>query len=117
MKRIYPAHAFSDAPRAGGYWDTTTDIAETGPLREPMRIDVAIVGAGFTGLNAAIELAGRGADVAVFDAKSPGWGASGRNGGFCCLGGSKSGDAELDARFGRQDKEGSRRWPPRTYRR
>ena len=26
MSRIYPAHAYSDAPRAGCYWDTTCDL-------------------------------------------------------------------------------------------
>jgi gamma-glutamylputrescine oxidase len=43
--------------------------------------DVAIVGAGYTGINAAIELAGRGFSVAVVEARHAGWGCSGRNGG------------------------------------
>ncbi len=43
--------------------------------------DVAVVGAGFTGLRAALDLAGGGARVAVVDAGGVGWGASGRNGG------------------------------------
>jgi glycine/D-amino acid oxidase-like deaminating enzyme len=40
--------------------------------------DVAIVGAGYTGLSAALTLAGRGVDVRVFDAHHIGWGGSGR---------------------------------------
>lgn len=52
--------------------------------------DVAVVGAGFTGLNVAIELAQKGFDVAVVEAKSVGWGASGRNGGQVVTGFSKS---------------------------
>ncbi|WP_272483022.1 MULTISPECIES: FAD-dependent oxidoreductase [unclassified Mesorhizobium] len=44
--------------------------------------DVAIVGAGVTGLNAAIELARSGKSVAVFDAGVAGFGASSRNTGF-----------------------------------
>jgi len=42
---------------------------------------MAIVGAGFTGLSAALHLAEAGRDVVVIDAQAPGWGASGRNGG------------------------------------
>ena len=43
--------------------------------------DVCIVGAGFTGLSAALHLAQRGYDVILLDAHRVGWGASGRNGG------------------------------------
>jgi monoamine oxidase len=45
------------------------------------RCDVAVVGAGFTGLSTAVHLAERGYDVAVIEANRVGWGASGRNGG------------------------------------
>ena len=50
-------------------------------LRENLDVDVAIVGAGFTGINTAIELADRGCRVAVLEARQVGWGCSGRNGG------------------------------------
>ena len=43
--------------------------------------DVAVVGAGFTGLSTALHLCRAGADVAVLEAAEPGWGASGRNNG------------------------------------
>ena len=43
--------------------------------------DLAIVGAGFTGLSAALHAAREGARVVVLEASEPGWGASGRNGG------------------------------------
>ena len=45
------------------------------------RADVAIVGAGFTGISAALTLAERGYKVVVLEANRVGWGASGRNGG------------------------------------
>ena len=45
------------------------------------RCDVAVVGAGFTGISTALHLAERGYDVAVIEANRVGWGASGRNGG------------------------------------
>ena len=45
------------------------------------RCDVAVVGAGFTGVSTALYLAERGYDVALIEAHRVGWGASGRNGG------------------------------------
>lgn len=48
---------------------------------EDAECDVAIVGAGFTGLRAALALAERGSRAIVLEAKDIGWGASGRNGG------------------------------------
>ncbi|MEC9345130.1 MAG: FAD-binding oxidoreductase [Pseudomonadota bacterium] len=48
----------------------------------PATVDVVIVGAGYTGLSAALTLAQSGARVAVFDSGDPGDGASGRNGGM-----------------------------------
>jgi gamma-glutamylputrescine oxidase len=50
-------------------------------LQGDVACDVAIVGAGFAGLSAAIELADRGFSVTVLEAREVGWGASGRNGG------------------------------------
>jgi len=50
-------------------------------LKGEARCDVAVVGAGFTGISAALHLAERGYGVAVVEANRVGWGASGRNGG------------------------------------
>ena len=75
-----------DPPGGGSYWLTTGD---PGPLRPPLRgdsrADVAIVGAGFTGLWTAIRLLDTdpALRVVVLEADRVGWGASGRNGGFC----------------------------------
>src|ERR1700754_4930531 len=43
--------------------------------------DVIVIGAGFTGLSAALHLREAGVDVAIVEAMEPGWGASGRNNG------------------------------------
>ncbi|AFT89246.1 NAD(P)/FAD-dependent oxidoreductase [Paraburkholderia phenoliruptrix] len=51
------------------------------PLARDLSVDVAVIGAGYSGLAAAYALQKRGVDCAVFDANPVGWGASGRNGG------------------------------------
>jgi glycine/D-amino acid oxidase-like deaminating enzyme len=85
--------------KQSNYWlDTVTlPVASTGDL--PSNVDVAIVGAGFTGLSAARTLAKRGAKVAVLEANTIGWGASSRNGGMV-LTGMKLDVETLAARYG-----------------
>jgi glycine/D-amino acid oxidase-like deaminating enzyme len=51
------------------------------PLRTDARTEVAVVGAGYTGLSTALHLAERGVAVTLLEAHEPGWGAAGRNGG------------------------------------
>ena len=82
------------------YW---LDTAPQGPDRSRTEIgghaDVAIVGAGLTGLSAALHLARKGADVQVFEQETVGWGASGRNGGMA-TGGLGIGLRDAIARYG-----------------
>lgn len=79
------------------------DTAPPGPdcpaLAGETSAAVCIVGAGFTGLSAALHLAERGIDTVVLDAHEPGWGASGRNGGQVIPGLKQDPDA-LRARYG-----------------
>ena len=63
------------------YAETARPAPPTPRLDGDRRVSVAIVGGGYTGLSTALHLAERGVDVAVLEAKEPGWGASGRNGG------------------------------------
>ena len=56
------------------------------PLEGRVECDVAIVGGGLAGLSAAIELADGGFSVVLLDARSVGYGASGRNGGQALAG-------------------------------
>jgi glycine/D-amino acid oxidase-like deaminating enzyme len=104
MKRLFGAYAYGEGPRTGCWWDETTDIAARPALDRSIRTDVAVIGAGFTGLNAARVLAQAGISVAVLEADRIGWGASGRNGGFCCLGGGMADDPTLDRRFGKSGR-------------
>src|SRR5437588_10935952 len=82
------------------YWLTTTDFPTTEPRPLPARVDVAVIGAGFTGLSATRTLARRGAKVAVLEAETIGWGASSRNGGMV-LTGLKLGVNKLISKYGR----------------
>ena len=86
-----------------------TAVAETvhAPLSESTRADVAVIGAGYSGLSAALHLAEAGAQVVVIEAHQPGWGASGRNGGQV-IPGFKYDPDELEAMFG--SERGERIW-------
>ena len=105
MKRIYPDFAYSDAPRAGCWWDETCQAPARPALARDHRCDVAIVGGGFTGVSAALHLAEAGAAATVLENRYVGWGASGRNGGFCCLGGGMLDNAALDKKVGRSGRD------------
>ena len=69
--------------------------------RGDLRCDVCVVGAGYTGLSAALHLARRGYDVVVLEAQRVGFGASGRNGGQVGTGQRLEQD-ELEAMLGRE---------------
>jgi gamma-glutamylputrescine oxidase len=70
------------------------------PLQGDGEADVCIVGAGFTGLSAGLELAERGHKVVVLEGAKVGWGASGRNGGQI-VNGLNAGLATIEARYGK----------------
>jgi len=88
-------------PEPRNYWLDTVRFPAgfEGPL--PAQIDVAVIGAGFTGLSAALQLARKGATVAVLEAHSIAWGASSRNGGMV-LTGTKLPIDVLLRRYGRE---------------
>ncbi len=63
------------------YAASANPIGEFPALAGAEKYDVAVIGAGFSGLSSALHLAERGFKVCVLDAHRVGWGASGRNGG------------------------------------
>ena len=75
----------SEQPYPNSYW---ADIAGTPPtaggqLNKDVSVDVAIIGAGYTGLSTALHLARNyGIKATILEANKTAWGASGRNGGF-----------------------------------
>ncbi len=102
MNRLHETAAYDTGRWPESYWRATVaEMPRHAPLAGRAEADLAVVGAGYTGLCAALEAAERfGASVAVLEAGQPGWGASGRNGGFACLGGVRATEAALERRFG-----------------
>ncbi len=71
------APGYKDEP----YWWELTPRPELPEAAPPARAEVAIIGSGYTGLNAAIQTARGGRHTVVLDAEAAGWGCSSRNGG------------------------------------
>src|ERR1700685_1263203 len=88
-------------PQELNYWSTTAQMP-TPPLQPLLaRADVAVIGAGYTGLSAALSLSKRGAKVVVLESETIGWGASSRNAGMV-LTGLKLGVNKLISTYGRE---------------
>ena len=85
---------------SGSYYTASANPHASHPrLGGEQRADVCVIGAGMTGLTAALELAGHGYNVAVVEARHIAWGASGRSGGQIISGFNKN-PAELAAMMG-----------------
>ena len=97
-----------DAVRPHPYWwdscstDQTLDIDRLAEPADkiPIQADCVVVGAGYTGLSAALTLARADWSVIVLDSSQPGYGCSGRNGGLIGPSFHKLGLAGLKARLG-----------------
>ena len=63
------------------YAASANPLEEFAPAKGSLKFDIAIIGAGFSGLSSALHLSQLGYRVCVLDAHRVGWGASGRNGG------------------------------------
>lgn len=104
---LYHPNLYDRTQPIGSFWETTvppllpTDIT---PLSQDTTCDVAIIGGGITGLNAALYLAKEaGIQAHVLDAGTVAWGASGRNGGFVCVGATWLTNHQLLQKFGGEE--------------
>ena len=89
-----------DAP---SYYSATARALDRQPaLGGEVSADVCVIGAGYTGLSAALALAEAGYKVVVLEGNTVGFGASGRNGGQVCTGFS-SGQGKIEAQLGKDD--------------
>src|SRR5690349_456354 len=99
--RCEMAFKTSDTPRHTNSWYAASakDERVRPALDGAIGADVCVIGAGFTGISAALELVERGYSVVVLEAERIGFGASGRNGGQIVNGYSR--DLEtIEYRFG-----------------
>ncbi len=89
-------------PLNNSYYQASTNAWQTHPVFVGGgEYDVAVIGGGFTGLSAALACAEKGLKVALFEAKTIGFGASGRNGGQL-IPGLRWSMREIDDEFGRE---------------
>ncbi|MEQ8654147.1 MAG: FAD-binding oxidoreductase [Kiloniellales bacterium] len=105
LRTLYPEALYRPTP-VPSWWEASAPPDQTGfaPLEGEASCDVAIIGGGFTGLSAAYHLAKEhGIEARVLEAGHIGWGASGRNGGFCCFAPDKVGVAGLIKRYGLEE--------------
>ena len=103
MKPLFDPSLYQFDQAQPSYWEASAgDVNVKGkPLAGAQSCDVAIIGGGYTGLSAALHLARDfNIDVAVLEAGHIGWGASGRNGGFCTMGATKLSLKSQIGRFG-----------------
>jgi glycine/D-amino acid oxidase-like deaminating enzyme len=84
------------------YWWELAPREAAQSVEQPKKVDVAIIGAGYSGLSAALVLARSGLSVAVFEAGQIGEGASSRNGGMVGASFHKLGIAGLKSQYGEE---------------
>lgn len=83
------------------YYAASAHVAPPRPaLQGEVAADICIVGGGYSGLSAGLELAERGYKVTLLEGAKIGWGASGRNGGQI-INGLNAGLDKIEARYGR----------------
>jgi glycine/D-amino acid oxidase-like deaminating enzyme len=87
-------------PLEPALWSVTASPGpDCPPLDQSTSADVCVIGAGYAGLSTALHLAERGTQVVVLEAREPGFGGSGRNGGQV-IPGLKYDPDEIEAAFG-----------------
>ncbi|OFZ70437.1 MAG: hypothetical protein A2Z01_00125 [Betaproteobacteria bacterium RBG_16_58_11] len=81
------------------------------PLAGRIAADVCVLGGGYAGLSAALDLAERGYSVALLEAQRLGWGASGRNGGQALVGFGFAGQEAIEVQLSAAELEVPRSMP------
>ncbi|HEY0824397.1 MAG TPA: FAD-binding oxidoreductase [Ramlibacter sp.] len=86
------------------YYEATVTRPPPQPaLTGSVEADVCVVGGGYAGVSAALDLAERGMRVVLLEAQRIGWGASGRNGGQVIVGFGSDGEEAIERQLPRED--------------
>jgi glycine/D-amino acid oxidase-like deaminating enzyme len=104
-RRLYDNDMYRFDQLQPSYWEATAGRSDfrCEPLLADDSCEVAIIGGGYTGLSTAYHLAKyHNIEARVLDAGHFGWGASGRNGGFCSIGGSSLGLSRQFRKYGQE---------------
>ena len=104
--RIYNKSMYQFDSPEDSLWEATPGnrSAKSHKLLGDQISDIAIIGGGYTGLSTAYHLAKKyNITSSVIDAGHIGWGASGRNGGFCSMGGTAESINTLIKKYGLED--------------
>ena len=105
MKHLYHADMYRFAEPQPSWWEAAAGEVrpEARPLDSDERCEVAIIGGGYTGLSAALHLSRLGIESRVLEAGHLGWGASGRNAGFCGIGATSLSLSRMLRRYGLEE--------------
>jgi glycine/D-amino acid oxidase-like deaminating enzyme len=92
-----PESFWASAPGSSG------SVRTFNPLQNDEQTDVVIIGAGYTGLSCALELSQKyNVNCTIVEANQPGWGCSGRNGGFVLPGTGRLSVQQMTRRWGKK---------------
>lgn len=89
--------------RSSYYEASVTRPSVSPPLMDSITADVCVIGGGYAGLSAALELSERGYSVVLLEARHIGWGTSGRNGGQALVGFGFAGQEAIEVQMSAGD--------------